>query len=425
MILVISAYSCDKYPDPSTKTVYGYYFSFMDAQGGKFNAGGLISDSVKVSANNSYSEYGNPMIKDTFNMVFEVIEGGGKITRQSAHTNKNGLASTGWTLGVESCEQKLRAKVYDLNGKYLSYTDLIAYGFRTNQWDTFSGFPDGSMASMATDTINKVTFMVSGNYLYKQGENYYIWYGVYIPGIGSAITSVNIDKKGIFYANGANGYLYKSTDHGNSWLPCTNPYDNDQLYGMSVFISNDDYIWVSAANHYTRYSADGGVTWTNAGNEVSSHGSGNFFRMKNGSILFHGSDCCSLYRSVDNGQSWTKIETPPSTIKIYVNEKDEIFLCTGGNGITIYRSIDNAASFSEVFSRFTYLSTQMDRTFTKWHNSYYVLIPGWGILVSSDLVHYEDYWYNANLSNLFVDHNGVLIAKDKNGNTVYYFKSSV
>jgi hypothetical protein len=46
------------------------------------------------------------------------------------------------------------------------------------------------------------------------------------------------------------------------------------------------------------------------------------------------------------------------------------------------------------------------------------------ILKSSDLTHYQIYWLNYDLENLFIDHNGVLIAKDWNLKTVYYRKNT-
>jgi hypothetical protein len=49
-----------------------------------------------------------------------------------------------------------------------------------------------------------------------------------------------------------------------------------------------------------------------------------------------------------------------------------------------------------------------------------VLIPGYGILKSGDLIVYEDYWINSALRNLFIDHNGVLIARELGNNTVHY-----
>jgi hypothetical protein len=66
----------------------------------------------------------------------------------------------------------------------------------------------------------------------------------------------------------------------------------------------------------------------------------------------------------------------------------------------------------------------MDNIFNKWSNFYYVLVPGFGILKSTDLNQYEVYYVNSELNNLFIDHNGVMIAKDWNYQTVYYRKNS-
>jgi hypothetical protein len=43
---------------------------------------------------------------------------------------------------------------------------------------------------------------------------------------------------------------------------------------------------------------------------------------------------------------------------------------------------------------------------------------------SADLSHLEDYWLNPNLGDLFIDQNGVLIAKDFQSTTVYYRNNS-
>ena len=66
----------------------------------------------------------------------------------------------------------------------------------------------------------------------------------------------------------------------------------------------------------------------------------------------------------------------------------------------------------------------MDNIFNKWKDYYNVLVPGFGILKSLDYEWYEIYWINNGLNNLFIDHNGVLIAKDWNQNTIYYRKNS-
>jgi hypothetical protein len=67
-------------------------------------------------------------------------------------------------------------------------------------------------------------------------------------------------------------------------------------------------------------------------------------------------------------------------------------------------------------------SSVMDNTFTRFGGFYYVLIPGYGILKSVDLIHYDDFYQNSDLLNLFFDHTGVMIAKDQDYNSVYYRK---
>jgi hypothetical protein len=191
-----------------------------------------------------------------------------------------------------------------------------------------------------------------------------------------------------------------------------------------MHVSNDNYIWIYKFDYPTKYSKDGGNTWLTAGSGLSSYGFGDVFRLKNGSLLFHGSNCCSLSRSDDDGATWTHIATPGLSTKLYVNEKDEIFICTQLSGCWIYKSTDMGATFQSVYGVSPVFGTTMDNVFNKWKDFYYILIPGFGILKSSDLTHYQIYWLNYDLENLFIDHNGVLIAKDWNLKTVYYRKNT-
>ena len=73
--------------------------------------------------------------------------------------------------------------------------------------------------------------------------------------------------------------------------------------------------------------------------------------------------------------------------------------------------------------------SSFDHIFKKVGSFYYVLAPGWGILKSSDLVHFDEYWINLNLRDLYIDHNGVLLGKYWSWqmpyeNAVYYRKNS-
>jgi len=393
--------SCDRFPDPEVKLLQDYYFGFQRNQGDRFFAGEWVDDSIGFIAVNN-----NAPMKDSIKVLFEVVKGGGKITVSSSYTNKDGITYTGWKLGSESFDQILRAKTYDLSGNYLNSSDLVAYGFRTNTWDTLPDPPEYSISSMATDTVNRITFIVYSGKLYKQGERYYIWKEINGPFL-SSIIKVFIDRNQVFYVCTWDGDLFKSTDHGESWKACTKPYSQLSYY-LNVSITSDNYLWVSTYNLPTKYSKDSGQTWTELGSEISTHGLGDIFRLKDGSLVLHGADCCSLFRSVDDGLTWTQIETIYHTYNVFVDEKDEIFIIV--HPLTIYKSTDYGANFKYLYATSPEWISSFDHIFNKTGNFYYIKAPGYGILKSSDLVHLEEYWLNKNLRELYIDHNGVLLA---------------
>ena len=210
--------ACDRYPDPSVELLKNYSFVYQNPQGQRFLPGEWVNDSISIMSVNYAGTY-----SEQIRVVFEVIKGDGFITSRESITNSYGIATTKWQLGFGSTEQILRAKSYDMSGKYLTSTDLVAYGFRTGEWDKWSGNPDGNMMGMVADTVNNVTFMVTNSALYKPGERYYLWEEVSHPLLVSART-INIDGNGVIYVTTWTGAVVKSTDHGETWTACTKPY---------------------------------------------------------------------------------------------------------------------------------------------------------------------------------------------------------
>jgi hypothetical protein len=299
----------------------------------------------------------------------------------------------------------------------------VAYGFRKDEWDALTTEPDISIIDMVSDTVNNFTLIVAGNKLYRQGDTYYTWNEVPDQLLASPRT-IDIDSNGVIYVSTWNGDIVKSSDHGYTWSKCTKPYSAGNHY-IYTYVANDNSVWVFRFDYSTRFSRDGGLTWTDVGSGLSAQGYGDVFRLKNGSLLFHGSNCCSLHISADNGLTWTKIVTPGSSLKLFVNELDEIFIVTQKDGYSFYKSSDYGNTFTLNHKVYPSFGTTMENTYKKWENIYYVIIPGYGILKSSDLTQFEIYWLNAKIFNLFIDHNGVLIAKDwGNSRTVYYRKNS-
>ena len=424
-VLIITVFcltlACDRYPDPYVDLLKNYSFSYETNQGMRFFAGEWVSDSIKFRAVDN-----NAPFKDSIRVLFEVAKGGGQLTVSSGYTDTNGYIYTGWKLGSGSFEQILRANTYDLAGNYLNSSDLVAYGFRANEWDTLTdAYFEAGITGMAADTVNKITLMVNRGMLFRQGERYYIWEQAKAPFV-SSLRTIDIDKNGIFYVSIWDGDLFKSIDHGETWVACTRPYPQG-VYNIYVTISNDNYIWVSSYNNTARYSKDQGETWFDTGIEYSYYGYGDVFRLKDGSLLLQGSDCCSLLRSFDEGVTWVKVESPGYLKKLYVNDSDEIIICV--SPFTLYKSTDYGITFSHVYGINPDWGSVMEDIFLKVNNFYYILVPGWGILKSTDLTIYDIYWINFNLRDLFIDHSGVLIGTYWNWqssyqNTVYYRKNS-
>jgi len=402
-------------PDPSIELLESYSISFENKQDQRYNPGETIDVILQIYNNKE-------PVATSFKIVFTVTEGGGSIAQGTFLTEDAAKITTVWTLGINSLDHKLKAEIFRMNGEYVTSIFLTAITLRENAWDDVSADPDGGMVDLAADTVAGVTLMISGANVYRQGGKYYIWEKVTHPVLDSPRT-IEIDSRGTFYVSTWNGEIVKSNDHGMSWQKCTKPYPVNPYY-VFMDVANDDYIWVFKFEYPTVFSPDGGVTWQTAGSNLSSFGYGDIFRLKNGTLLFHGSNCCSLNRSDDNGLTWTHIETPGASTKLYVNDREEIFICNQDGGFAILKSTDMGATFKRLFGCFPQFGTSMDNIFNKWADAYYILVPGFGILKSYDLERYEIYWINNELNNLFIDHNGVLIAKDWNNKTIYYRKNS-
>ncbi len=406
-------------PDPSLEILESLSINYENGSDQRLLPGEKVNVVLKVFNNLNPSD-------ESMKVTFEVINGGGSLSENSTYTDENRKATTEWTVGGESFNNTLRASIYKLSGEYLTSRDLTVSCFIPDTWNMVSTEPDGRITDMAADTVNGITLMVSGGVLYKQGDRYYTWEKLNDPVLGSPRT-IEIDRDGILYVSTWSGDVVKSSDHGETWGKCTKPYPDNPYY-VYMNVSNDDYIWVGKFDYPTKFSKDGGVTWQNASSTLSTFLNGNTFRLKNGILVNHGTNGTSKNRlniSYDDGLTWTARETPGYSTVMYVNEKDEIYIATQENGFTIYQTTDMGVTFKKVHSVYPQWGTTMENNnFTRWNGFYYIIVPGYGILKSADLVHYENYWLNSDLNDLFIDHNGVLIAKDWDWKTVYYRKNS-
>ena len=414
--LLFSVAGCSK--DPGRRVTDQYRLWFSNIQGQRLLAGESIDALFWFS-----------MIKterypvDSVKVVFDVTAGEGYVTVASLWIASDEVAATTWTVGSDSFRQVLTASVYDLAGNFIASLDLVACAFRENEWDEVTTGPEVQIWDMAADTVNDVTFMTTYSKLYKQGARYYIWEEVINPLFQAPDSprTVEIDRDGVLYVSTSGGNIIRSSDHGVTWQACAKPWPDITTY-VQIYVSNDGRLWVYSADRPVRYSDDRGATWHSAGAGAADGGIGDIFRLSDGTLVRHGLNCCSLAISDDDGQSWTPVHTPDYSHKVYVDGDDNIFILSSvGTGETIFRSDDRGATFAPVHSVGVTYRSSYDNIFTRFGNTWYVAIPGYGIMKSADLLDYESYHLFSDLRTLFIDHNGVMIVRDKDFQSAWYY----
>ncbi|MFN8210704.1 MAG: sialidase family protein [Bacteroidales bacterium] len=420
LIVAISLFycSCDRYPDAGISTEEYYTFNFFNLQERRLNSQDTFPETVlfyvgKASENDDDSVF-----------VDFSVKGGGTLSKSSGYVRTNSELGTKWRLGTSSLKQVVRASSYNLKGEYLTSTELVAYGFRKDTWDTLKDVsPECRISGIVADTVAKKTFIIAQSNLYVQGSRYFDWNLVSDPNVVSPRT-IEADTNNVIYISTWNGEVVKSTDHGTTWIKCAKPFPDNPYY-VYLEVANDNWLWAYKYEEKNRYSSDGGATWHDAGAAVDSAGFGNTVRLKDGTLLHIGA-MEKLIKSTDNGATWSPLACPRYSTQIFVTRDNKILIYSQESGFTIYRSVDNAATFQNVATFWTQFGTSYENHFfTKIGEYYYIPVHGYGIVRTKDFLAYTDYWRNWNLLDLFIDHNGVFIGKDWDYRTIYYRKNSV
>ncbi len=412
-IFLIIFTACTDFPDPENTPVESYSFSNngLDRKG---FANDYISDSLLINVRDNYQGLYLP----GFQVLFEVTEGGGEVDNTEIYTDAQGNAYTRWKLGTSGTEQLVEAQIFNPSGKYLATVPFRAIGFLPGAWNTVTLQPDLSFSDMAADSLNEVTFAIGGSGLYIQGERYFDWYYSTSYNLNSPRRIIlGTDQK--FYVSTWYGQLFKSPDHGATWQECTKPWP-DHSYYFFMTLTKDNYIWATASGRPLRCSRDGGKTWTDASEGLPAEELlGDIYRLTDGTLFFLSLNC-NLSKSVDDGNTWTSVIVTGYPLKLYVTENDELILFTQQAGISILKSTDKGEHFIKKYSVWPAFGTLMDHTVYKRGNTYYILIPGYGILQTTDFEKFDTIFNNDAVNDMFMDDEGVIIARELYGQQVHY-----
>ena len=159
------------------------------------------------------------------------------------------------------------------------------------------------------------------------------------------IWDVLIDASGNIFAGTMNEGVFRSTDNGDSWTQINTGFIPQDNTINSLAINSIGEIYAGATNAIY-VSTNSGDVWT----PINSPNYNGFFPLEINAEndLFLGASGGRLFRSTNNGQSWTEITIAIAlTGAITFNELGHVF---AGNLLGIYRSTDKGDNWTQINS---------------------------------------------------------------------------
>ena len=171
------------------------------------------------------------------------------------------------------------------------------------------------VVSLAIDPLNPDVMYAGttgGVYRTKDGANNWvkitegmIAFDAKMASMAMGVNSLAIDpiNTNIVYAGTTQG-LFKSTNRGNNW---TKTLGEGYVSAIQLDSSNPSTIYL-ATSQGVKKSTDGGITWSlkSSGLEATSIRSIQL-NPKDSNILYIGTNGGGLYRTVDGGETWTRL----------------------------------------------------------------------------------------------------------------------
>ncbi len=206
---------------------------------------------------------------------------------------------------------------------------------------------------------------------------------------GKKIRAIAINNNGDIFAGSYRDTIYSSTDHGSTW---NKSFIDDYVFRIAIN-SNDD-IFAGVLYQGIFRSTDYGNTWENLDHVLPAYSMG--INPVNDDIFI---GACYVYTmspifySSDNGDSWMPLNNIHSTDyrDITVNSTGDIIFYSA-SGENLYKSTDNGNSWTGVGAEFESVPRQIEFHKTDTTENVYVAVPSnvfHGIYFSTD---YGENW---------------------------------
>ncbi|MFN3695294.1 MAG: WD40/YVTN/BNR-like repeat-containing protein, partial [Ignavibacterium sp.] len=228
---------------------------------------------------------------------------------------------------------------------YISFLLLfILYGgfYQINSQNFWQGVlgPEGSVQHCAINSNGDI-FICGGCGLLKSTDDGESWIGAQ-PGNYSetAITINSFDH--IFVGTPGDG-IFRSEDNGQTWTQINNGLSNFYVYSLAVHQNGDIYAGLVL---YLNKSTNNGNSWS-----LTNLAASNIITLAidSGGIIFAGASTLGVYKSIDNGATWSICNNGLTTavfFKLGISPSNDIYLGTVYNGA--FRSTDEGNSWVQI-----------------------------------------------------------------------------
>lgn len=287
-----------------------------------------------------------------------------------------------------------------------SFNAFIRHGDQLHAVPEYNSFNNGltwtsggtSIAAIAPTFLDDTLFYSESGaaYIYKKTPtNYRELVNSQLSTPGSGVLRDLIAHKGNLVVSQYRVGLHFSTDRGKTFTTSTADVNLSGFAGVG-FYATDSALYFSAHNEgslgYFLKSTDGGASWKRMGGAPGNATYGNSYLAGTDGYLF-AANYTGVYRSADEGVSWTKLTSVTFPVNTIFAIQNEILLATNSG---VYVSNDNGETFTQKNSGF-YGGSDFT-SLSKMDSNWYLTTSGGEIFKSEYL---KTDWVKVNENNLF------------------------
>ncbi|MEQ8217878.1 MAG: T9SS type A sorting domain-containing protein [Arenibacter sp.] len=201
-----------------------------------------------------------------------------------------------------------------------------------------NGLPGNSISGFVS--YNSKMYVGTADGLFESVDNGNIWNAINIPGLSPNGIQSMTEYNGVFYVTN-DGQMFVSNDNLASWI--LTPLGGGSTLTNLVGYEGVVYTTNSFGRYY--YSSDNGVNWT-MGQNTQTDSSANNILLSNDKLFMLTGE--GVFESFDDGSSWTFNSNGIKAHNISALAANDTYLFTGTSENGIFRSSDNGATWTPI-----------------------------------------------------------------------------